>query len=237
LAIIEGLTMQQNLPGIPADVRDRIITTAKALFEQSDGQAMPTVDQVRRAAKVDMNAASQVMREWRKSQMTQSTPVVVAIPDAVQQAATAAIAAIWTQAQELGNENLRNAQAAWDSERVELDAMRVELANAFEIQAGELEVVKAELDRAHEIGERQEKELAQAKESSLSAIANAEKMAVKLAELEKSVAALKQERDHADKTAQEAREKAAKLEGALEAIQEQNKALLDTLGRLDKAKK
>ena len=35
-----------------------------------------------------------------------------------------ALAALWTQAQELGNQSLREAQAAWDVERAELEQMR-----------------------------------------------------------------------------------------------------------------
>ena len=48
---------------IPADIRDRILAAAAELYEQGGRSALPTVDQVRRAARADMNATSVVMRE------------------------------------------------------------------------------------------------------------------------------------------------------------------------------
>jgi colicin import membrane protein len=228
--------MQQN-SGIPADVKDRIISTANALYEQSGHQSMPTVDQVRRAAKVDMNAASQVMREWRRAQTAQSTPVVVNIPELVQTASTNAVIAIWQQAQELANENLKNAQGAWEQERQELDAMRAELAEAFEAQAAELEQVKAQLAQANDLAANQAKELVQLKEQYQGAITQSEKAEIKLNEIERNANTLRLERDEAVKGTQAAREKAAKLEGALEAVQAQNKDLLDAIGRAEKGKK
>ena len=137
--------MTPQAPQIPADVRERIIAAATDLFEQSGRETMPTVDAVRRAARVDMNAASAVMKEWRRAQTAQAAPVAVAVPEVVQQASSAAVATIWQQAQELANESLRSAQAAWETERAELDAMRQELAEAFERQAGELDATTAEL--------------------------------------------------------------------------------------------
>ena len=126
--------MSQASTAIPADVRERIIAAAADLFEQTGRQTMPTVDAVRRAARVDMNAASSEMKEWRRAQTAQAAPVAVAVPESVQQASSAAVATIWQQAQELANESLRSAQAAWETERGELDAMRQELAEAFERQ-------------------------------------------------------------------------------------------------------
>ena len=58
---------------IPADVRERVIQAAQELYEQSGGETMPTVDAVRRLARVDMNSASAVMREWRRSQTAQAS--------------------------------------------------------------------------------------------------------------------------------------------------------------------
>src|SRR3546814_17815003 len=73
--------MTQQAPQIPADVRERIIAAATDLFEQSGRETMPTVDAVRRAARVDMNAASAVMKEWRRAQTAQAAPVAVAVPE------------------------------------------------------------------------------------------------------------------------------------------------------------
>ncbi|HID8156977.1 TPA: DNA-binding protein [Pseudomonas aeruginosa] len=48
------------------ETRDRIFAAADELFEQGDRESFPTVDAVRRAARVNMNDASAGMREWRR---------------------------------------------------------------------------------------------------------------------------------------------------------------------------
>lgn len=129
---------------IPAEVRERIVAAANELYEELGREAFPTVDTVRRAAKADMNTTSTVMRDWRRQQTAQAAPVAVTVPEAVSQANSVALAAMWQQAQELANESLRAAQVAWETEREELDAMRLELANAYEEQAGEFEALRIE---------------------------------------------------------------------------------------------
>ena len=39
-------------PNLPLDARERVFAAASQIFEESGRQAMPTVDQVRRLAKV-----------------------------------------------------------------------------------------------------------------------------------------------------------------------------------------
>jgi colicin import membrane protein len=136
-------------PSLPTDIRERIIAAAQALYEQNGRSSFPSVDMVRKAARVNMNDASAVMKEWRRAQTTQAAPVAVTVPEAVTQANSQALAALWAQAQELANESLRTAQAAWEAERGELDALRQELADAYETQAAEFEQAKlqAEADR------------------------------------------------------------------------------------------
>ncbi len=274
---------------IPADVRERITAAAAGLFEQSGRQDMPTVDAVRRAARVDMNAASAVMKEWRRAQTAQAAPVVVTVPDAVQEASAAAVASIWLQAQELANESLRNAQAAWEVERGELDAMRQELAEAFERQAIELDTAVAALAAEKATAGKQALELAAVRQLLVDAVSQADKAGARIAEIEHRATDLRAELDraHADadhlreeasqarkqaaaeleaahagtdaaraqlvklqaqaeaaeqthaeqrkqtaadaKTAAEARERAAGLAGQLQALQEQNAALLAAL--------
>lgn len=127
-----------NSSTIPQDVKDRVIAAANELHQQSTDGSLPTVDAVRRLARADMNTTSTIMKEWRRAQTAQVIPVTVTVPEAVAQAHDAALAALWQQAQEQANESLKAAQAAWEIERVELDAMRIELANAFEAQEAEL---------------------------------------------------------------------------------------------------
>ena len=189
--------MSQASTAIPADVRERIIAAAADLFEQSGRQTMPTVDAVRRAARVDMNAASSVMKEWRRAQTAQAAPVAVAVPESVQQASSAAVATIWQQAQELANESLRSAQAAWETERAEQDAMRQELAEAFERQAGELEAAGAALAAERVAAEKQAQELADVRQQLAEAVSRADKADARIAEIEHRAADLRAELDRA----------------------------------------
>ena len=192
--------MTQAATAIPADVRERVIAAAADLFEQSGRQTMPTVDAVRRAARVDMNAASAVMKEWRRAQTAQAAPVAVAVPESVQQASSAAVATIWQQAQELANESLRSAQAAWETERAELDAMRQELAEAFERQAVELDAAGAALETEKAAAAQQAQELAAVRQQLSEAVSRADKAEARIDEIEHRAADLRGELDraHAD---------------------------------------
>lgn len=143
--------MNQITIQIPEKVRTRIYEVANELYEQMEKLTFPTVDMVRRAAKVDMNAASIVMRDWRRDQTPQAKPIAVNVPDGVVQANNQALVSLWTVAQELANESLRGAQSAWDTERAELDEMRQEVADAYELLVVELEEAKTEAEKADNI--------------------------------------------------------------------------------------
>ena len=193
------------------DARERVFAAASQIFEESGRQTMPTVDQVRRLAKVDMHAATAAMREWRRQQTAQAAPIAVAVPEVVAKANEQAIAQLWTQAQELANQSLREAQSAWDAERTELDQIRVELSDAFEAQADELELAKSRIE-ALENEARETAELAAAELQKLrdeldhvrgemgAATTRAERADATAAELEHRVADLRAELDraHAD---------------------------------------
>lgn len=159
---------------IPSDVRERVIAAAVELYEQSDRQRFPTVDAVRRLSRADMNTVSGVMKAWRQAQTMQAAPVTVAVPEAVQQANAAAVAALWLNATELANQSLRSAQAAWEKERQELDDLRAELANGYEAQATEFEVAKKQLAELDARTTEQAQQLAAARQSEAEAIQRAE---------------------------------------------------------------
>jgi chromosome segregation ATPase len=78
-------------------------------------------------------------------QTATAAPVAVAVPDRVQQTHHAALVVLWSEAQDIANESLSAAQAAWDAERAEAEKLRVELSIAFESQASELEALQARL--------------------------------------------------------------------------------------------
>lgn len=193
--------MNQNLS---LDARERVFAAASQIFEESGRQTMPTVDQVRRLAKVDMHAATAAMREWRRQQTAQAAPIAVAVPEVVAKANEVAIAQLWTQAQELANQSLREAQSAWDAERAELDQLRVELSDAFEAQAAELELAKSRIEalerEARETAEIAAAELQKLRGELGAATTRAERAEAAAAELERRVADLRGELDraHAD---------------------------------------
>ena len=197
--------MNQNLS---LDARERVFAAASQIFEESGRQTMPTVDQVRRLAKVDMHAATAAMREWRRQQTAQAAPIAVAVPEVVAKANELAVAQLWTQAQELANQSLREAQSAWDAERAELDQLRVELSDAFETQAAELELAKSRIEalerEARETAEiaaaelqKLRGELAQVRADLGAATTRAERAEAAAAELERRVADLRGELDRA----------------------------------------
>lgn len=124
---------------IPVEIKERIFAAADRLYELLGRESFPTVDAVRREAKTDMNAASAVMKEWRKTQTAAPIAVAVAVPETLSKASTELLAGVWTQAQALANESLKLAESAWASERAEYDAMRAELADAHDAQSRELD--------------------------------------------------------------------------------------------------
>ena len=130
---------------IGQEIKDRIITAANSLYEEAGRSEFPTVAAVRARASTDMNAASIVMREWRRSQTAQAAPVAVEVPDKVRAANVTAMSVLWAEAQQLANESLLTAQAAWDAERAEAEALRGELAEAFEGQRRELEAAQTQV--------------------------------------------------------------------------------------------
>ena len=141
---------------ISPNIQERIFSAADALYQDAGRLIFPTVDAVRKFAKVNMNDASSGMRVWRRAQSTQIAPVAVQVPNTLQQSGTMALATLWSEAVALANETLRAAQAGWDVERAEAEALREQMANAYEAQATELQAAQveamelaAEIERVH----------------------------------------------------------------------------------------
>ncbi len=201
--------MNQLVTPIPADIRERIIQAANDLYEQVGRQSFPTVDQVRRYARVDMNAASAIMREWRRAQSVQAAPVAVHVPDAMVKANHQVLVALWTQAQELANESLRTAQSAWDAERAELDEMRQELAYAYEAQAAEFDLLKsqaADAANAHqEAAKLAADELAGIRTELAQSLTRTERAEAQVGEIDRRAADLRTELDRAHEEIYQAR--------------------------------
>jgi chromosome segregation ATPase len=135
------------------EIRERILAAAAQLFEQSGRKELPTVDAVRKLSRTSMNDASAVMREWRRSQIVSASAAVVSVPERVSQASAAALSTLWGEAQELANESLNVAQAAWDAERAEAETARVESARQVMVLTDQAHTASA---RVQEIEKRAE---------------------------------------------------------------------------------
>lgn len=134
---------------ISPNIQDRIFSAAEALYQEAGRQTFPTVDAVRKFAKVNMNDASTGMRAWRRAQSTQIAPMAVQVPSTLQQSSATALVTLWSEAVALANDTLRAAQAGWDIERAEAEAIREQMANAYEAQATEQEAARAQVVRLH----------------------------------------------------------------------------------------
>lgn len=131
------------------ETQARIFAAADALYEQAGRTAAPTVDAVRKAAKVAMNDANAGMKEWRRLKLAPAVAIVT-VPEAVMEAGRAAFSALWSQAQELANETLRAAQAGWEVERAEADTLNQQLSDAHDEQAAMLADAERARDEAQE---------------------------------------------------------------------------------------
>ncbi|WP_045761417.1 DNA-binding protein [Xanthomonas albilineans] len=126
------------------ETRDRIFAAAEALYDQAGREVFPTVDAVRKVARVNMNDASTAMKEWRRTQARPAPAMLV--PETVQQVAGTAVVAIWQAAQDAANDALRAAQAGWEAERLDAEALTTQMADAYEAQALELAAAQTRID-------------------------------------------------------------------------------------------
>lgn len=128
-------------------IRDRIYEAADQLYGQGGRQTFPTVDAVRKHARVNMNDASVGMRSWRRLQTSQLDVPAVQVPATLQQASTTLLQSLWNDALTLANETLRAAQAGWDADRANLETVSEQMASAYEAQSLELATATAETER------------------------------------------------------------------------------------------
>ena len=213
------------MTAIPPEVVQRIYEAADELYEESGRSRLPTVDNVRRRAQSDMNAATTVMRAWR-DRIKNPPQISVEIPEAVVQAGTQALATTWKLAQESAAESLRAAKTKWDDERSNLEQVSSELADAFERQERELEGARADYALALQEHKSQVDGLVSDLASARTEAADAERRAAR-AEIvtnETKVA-------HAALAEQlgSAKEEVARLNGVLETLKQQNETLIDAL--------
>ena len=201
--------------GISTEIKEKVILTANALFEERHRETFPTVDEVRRLAGVDMNAASVIMREWRKQQTSQAGKIAITIPEKVQGAFQAALTTAWTEAQDMANESLKSAQNAWDDERRQEEQLRSEMAQAFEEQAREIEAGKGREEKAaqhlKELGEK----------------LNAQ--ALQIADLTKDLATVTTKKEVFEQQVKDAKGRIEELKAEVAELKAENKGLVQKL--------
>jgi colicin import membrane protein len=132
-------------------VRDRINTAADALYEESGRRTMPTVDAVRKLAKVNINDASTCMREWRRARSAPAEVPQPHLPEQLHLSCVTALRALWMEAVNLSGETLRMAQAGWDAERADAEALNEQIGSACAALEDELLTTKTQLESQKEI--------------------------------------------------------------------------------------
>lgn len=199
-------------------IQDRIFQAADALYSELGQHAFPTVDAVRKAAKVNMNDASTGMKAWRQAQTAQISPVTIQVPSSLQQSNASALSSLWSEAVTLANESLRAAEAGWNAERAEAEALREQIANAFETQATELEFLRttisdlqAEIDRIRVDNHDLQMQSEEALRATTDALANAMHSDARAAEIQRRADDLRKELDFAHGSIMSLKEEMAAL--------------------------
>lgn len=203
--------------------QERISAAADKLYEAAGRSAFPTVDAVRKIAKASMNDACTGMKEWRRKQTAQVDLVAVEVPSLLKQAATQSLQSLWEQAMSTANEALRAAQASWQQERSESDAICAQMADAFEVQEHELHSRQADLDLYQSQSQEMASTIAGLREQSeqlmhdnVVATAAAEQARALLVEVEKRANDMHRERDQAYVALTDANNRAAELRRSAE---------------------
>ena len=198
--------------GVAKEIRDRIWSAADYLYEEAGrGDVMPTVDAVRRHARANMNDVSLVMKEWRGAQKATVKSVSVQVPEALASLSVQSLGAMWQQAQDHANESLRAAQASWDAERIENEALTAQISQAFDEQAGILATTQAESRRLSALSDDQarliedlNRQVLELKSMLSAAKSEAGQANVRAAEIDNKAHELRKELDHAHDLAQRA---------------------------------
>lgn len=125
------------------EVKARIFAAAETLYDEKNRDSFPTVDAVRRQARVNMNDASlRHGKEWRKAQLAGLAEAPVIVPDAIQQSGLQLLGSIWQLSQEMATEGLPRCTTRLENERQELETIQTQISSAFEDTGAELATVK-----------------------------------------------------------------------------------------------
>ena len=123
--------------------QDEIWAAADALVKAGE---RPTLAAVRKAVGGgSFTTISEAMAEWRARQAV-AEPVREPAPVAVSQHAAVLVSELWAQAQAIAHERLQADREALEVTRVEMARERAEAVELADLLAGELDLVRAELE-------------------------------------------------------------------------------------------
>lgn len=187
------------------DIKERIFTAADELYAASDTGEFPNVEAVRQLSRAGMNNVVEAMKEWRQKQRKQVQTVREPMPAAMLAVLQETGQSLWATAQQLANESLEAAKAAFEAEKNDLMQLSVEQSEAYEMLAGALEQVKADAASAiqshQEAAQRTADELAAVRVELAQATTKAERAEAKANEIEHRAADLRAELDRAHQDA------------------------------------
>jgi chromosome segregation ATPase len=186
------------------DVRKRIFDAADELHANSETGEYPNVEAVRQSSKAGMNNVVEAMKEWRQNQRKQVQAVREPLPTNLHSVIQGMGQSLWETAQQLANESLDAAKAAFEAEKADLIQLSAEQSEAYEKQAVEFETAHlniAELERLVNDAATTATATAKQLEELQSALLSSEQKAAiteqKAEEIEHRAADLRTELDHA----------------------------------------
>jgi len=157
------------------EIKERIFAAADELHAASPRGEFPNVEAVRQRSRAGMNNVVEAMKEWRDKQRKQAQAICKPLPVELQAELHGILQMaghnLWETAQQLANESLEAARAAFKAEKADLTELLAQQSAAYEAQAGELEaaqtrIVELEAQAAAVIEQQQKQatELAKARE-------------------------------------------------------------------------
>ncbi len=124
------------------EIKERIFAAADELHAANPNGEFPNVEAVRQLSRAGMNNVVEAMKEWRAKQRKQVQAVREPLPTKLHGILQATGQSLWETAQQLANESLEAARAAFEAEKTDLTELSVQQSAAFEAQTGELEVAQ-----------------------------------------------------------------------------------------------
>lgn len=204
------------------EIKERIFAAANELHTASESGEFPSVEAVRQLSRAGMNNVVEGMKEWRQQQRKLVQTVKEPMPTALQAVLHDMGQSLWATAQQLANESLEAAKAAFETEKADLIELSEQQSEAFDKQAAELEQVKAKAADAAEAHQEAAKriaaELAAVRAELAKVLTRAERAEAKADEIERRATDLRAELDRAHQDADHVRASLAEQKQSTQAV-------------------